>query len=523
MNITNLNNALSKPKSPAIVLGLFTLFGLIVISQHAFWRDEVNPWLIARDSSTWAELWENIRYEGHPLIWYLCLVVLNYFTHSLFSMQLLHIAIGISAVAIFWFYSPFKPLEKLLFTFGYFPFYDYFIISRNYVFGMLGSFLFCALYPCRKSTYLPLAIVLGVMANTHAYALFFAIFFGLVLLLEFIFDTQHRQNYLRQSRFFDLILSIIIFLGLTLFAASMISPPTDSQLHGGNTFFLDFDFHRLLWAIGRISGAYLIIIPNSSKWLDLILLDSLILGIVTVIIIKFSNKPLILFFYTFSTFFTTFIFFYGKNLKGSRHFGVLYLILICSLWLASYYQENLRFSQFFNIPPNFIQRANKVFPWIFGTILTVHMVTGDIRELVLPWSASRATAQYIQESELNREFIVGSRDANMAPLAGYLKRKIYYPQIENFGSFTLFKSSRYEVDNNIVFKQITEILKGDRLLEGDIPSRILLILNSELDVTEMSNQLTELQLTSLKEFKRSCNEDETYYLYWVKLKSLQNA
>ena len=124
MNITNLNNALSKPKSPAIVLGLFTLFGLIVISQHAFWRDEVNPWLIARDSSTWAELWENIRYEGHPLIWYLCLVVLNYFTHSLFSMQLLHIAIGISAVAIFWFYSPFKPLEKLLFTFGYFPFYD---------------------------------------------------------------------------------------------------------------------------------------------------------------------------------------------------------------------------------------------------------------------------------------------------------------------------------------------------------------------------------------------------------------
>lgn len=520
MNTSILHTSLQKLKSPAVVLFLFTLLGGIALSQHAFWRDEVNPWLIARDSNTWEELWQNIRYEGHPILWYLCLVALHHATNSMASMQVLHLLIGVGSIFLLWFYSPFRPLEKTLFTFGYFPFYEYFIISRNYAFGLLGSFLFCALLPSRNKTYIPIGLVLGITANTHAYALFIAFFLGFTLFLELIFNSQHRQRYFQASHRFDLILSLTIFIPLISLATYMILPPSDSLLHGGQSFFLGFDMHRILWSIGRISGAYLLLIPKSSSWLDLVLVDSLILGIVALVTISLLKKPYVLCFYLLATGSITSVFFYGKYLGGFRHFGALYIVLIVSLWMAANFQESHVFSRYVN--PKLIAGSTKLFHWIFIAILVIQMLTGiafNIRDLFVPWSASRATATYMLQEGLEKEFIVASRDANMAPLSGYLDRKLYYPEIESMGSFTLFLKTRQIVDTAAILNQTSEILSGDRLSLDPNPSQILLLLNATLDLEQMIDLAPNLKITPIAQFEKSYIHDEKYYLYWAELSS----
>ncbi|MEM9541315.1 MAG: hypothetical protein AAGA60_17680, partial [Cyanobacteria bacterium P01_E01_bin.42] len=89
------------------VISLFLSLSLIGLFRHSMWRDELNVWTIVRDSSSILELLLNIKYEGHPVLWYFCLSLLHYFTDNPIIMQLFHLAIATSIIAIFLFFSPF--------------------------------------------------------------------------------------------------------------------------------------------------------------------------------------------------------------------------------------------------------------------------------------------------------------------------------------------------------------------------------------------------------------------------------
>ena len=84
------------------------------------------------------------------MLWYFCLAVLRQIAENPVIMQLFHLAIAISSVTIFCLYSPFNYQQKFLFSFGFFPFYEYLVISRNYAFSMLFLFAACTVYSSRK-------------------------------------------------------------------------------------------------------------------------------------------------------------------------------------------------------------------------------------------------------------------------------------------------------------------------------------------------------------------------------------
>jgi hypothetical protein len=92
----------------------------IGIAHHEMWDDEVQAWLLARDSGSVAELLWNMRYEGHPAAWYLLLFVLTRFTRDPVAMQVLHVMIATGMVYILARYAPFSRLQKTLIAFGYF-------------------------------------------------------------------------------------------------------------------------------------------------------------------------------------------------------------------------------------------------------------------------------------------------------------------------------------------------------------------------------------------------------------------
>ncbi|MDZ8104089.1 MAG: hypothetical protein RM338_00470 [Nostoc sp. DedQUE12a] len=495
--------------SPWFIIIIFSALGLIGILNHSMWRDELNPWLIVRDSESLGDLIENIRYEGHPVLWYFSLLILRKIVDNPLIMQIFHWGITVVSVTLFCLYSPFNYQQKFLFSFGYFTFYEYLLISRNYAFSMLFVFAFCTIFSSRKITYSYLAIVLGLLANSSAYGLLVSFSLSLTLLAEFCFDSEHRQQYFSQSQKYDLLLSILIIIFSFVLSIYIITPPTDSYLHGGlkNGWIMELDFRHLLRSIGRIFGGYLLIIPQHKRWLDLIICTIITLFIATLTLIKLSKKPVPLFLYIIGNF-VILAFTYLRFTGMPRHFGHFYLILIAALWLGNYYQESPVLFNKFSVRPNSIIFVHKWHHIALMLILYVHLLAGIYsfsRDLVLPFSASRETAQYLEKSGLNNEFIVASRDANMAPLSGYLNRKFYYPELKKMGSFTLFNKARQDVEQADILNQINSLLKNQ-----DEQKKILLILNQKLNVNR-----NDLNIAPIKNFEKNWIDSERYYLYWV--------
>ncbi|MEA5579914.1 hypothetical protein VB620_00995 [Nodularia harveyana UHCC-0300] len=511
MTLKNLipRNSRSSLQSPWLIIILFSTLGLIGILNHAMWRDELNPWLIVRDSESFADLIANIHYEGHPVLWYFCLAVLRRIAENPVIMQFFHLAIAVVSVALFCLYSPFNQQQKFLFSFGFFPFYEYMIISRNYAFSMLFIFVFCTVFSSRKKTYIYLAILLGLLANSSAYALFVSFALLLTLLGEFCFDTEHRQDYFSHSQKYDLYLSIGIIIFAFILSVYIISPPADSYLHGGlnGGWVNQLDFRHLLRSIGRLFGGYLLIIPTHKRWLDLIICGAIALFIFGLSIIKLSKKPWALFFYiTGNTIILTFT--YLRFPGAPRHYGHFYLILMAALWLGGQSKESLFLINKIQIPATTIKWGEKWHHIALMVILYVQFLGGIgsfAKEFFIPYSASRETANYLQQSQLDHNFIVASRDANMAALSGYLNRKLYYPELQKLGSFTLFKAGREQVEQPEILTQITTLLTT----EPESP-KILLILNKKLDTSH-----PDLRIIPLKSFEKAWVDDERYYLYWV--------
>ena len=110
---------------------VFFFLGLVLLLRHEMWQDEWQAWLLAKESLSLPELFRNLRYEGHPGLWHLGLYLVSRVTPDPLGMQLLHLLVATASVYVFLRYSPFTRLQKILFILGYFPFYEYAVISRN--------------------------------------------------------------------------------------------------------------------------------------------------------------------------------------------------------------------------------------------------------------------------------------------------------------------------------------------------------------------------------------------------------
>src|SRR6185295_16116847 len=121
----------------------------------------MQAWMLASHSRSPVELLHNMRYEGHPALWHLLVFVITRFTRRPEAMQLLNLAFAAGAVWLVARFAPFSRRVCALFAFGYFPLYEYGIISRNYAIGLLFLVAFCALRAARPRAWLPLSLLLA--------------------------------------------------------------------------------------------------------------------------------------------------------------------------------------------------------------------------------------------------------------------------------------------------------------------------------------------------------------------------
>ena len=159
---------------PYALAALFTAFVGVVTSRHEMWRDEIQAWLIARDSTgPWALL-HNLKYEGHPGLWHLLLWPFARLSPNPVWMQILHVAIaGASALLLFRF-APFPWVVKIPLMLGYYFVYEWAVIARNYGVSVLILFAFCALYAQRWRRFPMLGVLLFLLCHTNVYGVLIA-------------------------------------------------------------------------------------------------------------------------------------------------------------------------------------------------------------------------------------------------------------------------------------------------------------------------------------------------------------
>ena len=161
--------------------GVFFAIGLVSIVNHSMWADEMQAWLIAARSNSLLDMVNNAKHEGHPLLWHFGLYVLSRFSPNPVLMQVYHISLATGSVFLVARFAPFTVWQRILFAFGYYPFFEYAVISRCYALGGFLLFLFCVVWVSSPKRWGRQSIILLLLANTSVYGTLMALALALAI------------------------------------------------------------------------------------------------------------------------------------------------------------------------------------------------------------------------------------------------------------------------------------------------------------------------------------------------------
>ena len=496
------------------VTAVFVLVGGYTAIHHEMWRDEIQAWLLARDSASVFELFANMKYEGHPAFWHLCLMPLSRINASPIMMQVFHLLIAATTVFLFTRYAPFHWIHKFLFAFGYFALYEYAIVARNYAIGVLLITIFCVLYRERYKRFVWVGIVLILMAHTSVHALIVTIAIGFALMCEYLYFYCCKEVAFTENR-------RQIWIGFALIGFGIVTAVLQLNLPADTGFAVGWNFKftvQRMNAITKIITQAMLPSPratmgfwsshqlNSYPFFQLIQLPLCYL-IVLWCVIRFLKRPTALLTYLIATV-ELLAFFYVKYGGSIRHHGFLFFTFVLASWI--YYdcpEIKLKFN-----------RISEFAQWVFGPvfviILIVHFLGGitavrmDIEHI---FSNGKRTAEYIKAQGRQDMLMVGHRDPSVSTVVGYLEKdQVYYPRGRRFGSFVRWDKARaHSVSNR-------DVVKEAKMLSTQNSQDVLIIMSSALNVS----QIEEYQLTLLEKFTGSTIGDEGFYLYLMKASSI---
>jgi hypothetical protein len=486
----------------AVVVSIVAfLIGLVVILHHEMWRDELQAWSIAESSQTLSELLRNARYEGHPPLWYLCLYVLSRFSNNPLLMQLFHLLIGIGAIFLLCRHAPFTRVQKICLSFGYFPFYEYLIVSRNYALGVLALSAFCAVQTKWPGRLLISALLLAVMFNTSAFGAIIALALGGWLLLE-SFARRDRPSP-------ALILGIVVVLGLGLAVAGMQSaPPPDNspRMLAWNTILLGGPMEKTMNTIWRSYVPLPLDLPHfwNTNLLDemppirlgKVILEPrdvqslLAVGLLGIAALLLVRTPSVMLLYVVATG-GLLLFLHLKVNHGIRHTGHAFLILVGCLWLSLSRKQ----PQGMGI----VGRGSAAFVTLLFAGHTVAGALAAATDFVYPFSASKETAEFIERRGLMGTTMVGSKFDLASAVAGYLNHPVYYVENKQTGTFVRWQDKRTRVTPEEVVRKAADLAQLNH-------NNVVLILSYDLGTAGV-------RTFELASFQESILKEERYWVY----------
>lgn len=528
---------------PLLLTTIFLAIGIIGIDHHEMWRDELQAWLIARDSHSLFDLIRNMRYEGHPALWHFLLYVITRFTHNPVAMKGLHLLIGTLCVFLVAKYSPFTRLQKVLISFGYFSLYEYLIISRNYALGVLLVFLSCCLYSQRFQKPLLFLIILGLLANTSFHGWMISVSLAIAFVLDYRFGTRKRLAATRQNNQSSiqsrLIFGAMVYLTAITAAFLLVLPPQDRS-RGVGGLDLHPDFEHFLRSASAIWRSYVPLpqiherfwntnflvdrIGSDINYLShIIALVIVLIGVMTAAIILFRLSKTSFVIYGLGTS-LLFVFTYAKFLGSLRHHGHFYILLLVCVWIALVeIKENPNKQS--RLLRNRTQKAY-LGHVLFTFLLAIQFVAAlwpYYSDLRLPFTMNQAASQYVAQYITDHDQDnLGRLDNNNLIIAGYpipstsafsarLNMPLYYPQTESYGSFMIWKKENVqEISDKDILSHMAEVVIRQQ-------KECILISDKKLKLNRFRNSKYQgrVRVSKLEEFTGSIVESEHFFIYKI--------
>ena len=255
------------------ILGLVLLVGYatavgVQIVDHAMWRDEAQAWLIARASSGPVELWQNLRFEGHPPLWHLVIWPVARLSANVEAIKVVTFAITAVFAGLIALGSVVPSLLRPLLLAGFLPIFGYGVLSRPYMLGLVLLFGWLELYAAEQDrdavTFRARAIIAVLLSLTH---LMFAVV-ALALIAGDLLDWFRRRGGAGRQR-----LTWAVGSGLTIVVLTVIFLPDRSGTFVPSTLRVDeLGVRPLARALVEAFGA----LPGVPSWIVLLLTGTLL-------------------------------------------------------------------------------------------------------------------------------------------------------------------------------------------------------------------------------------------------------
>ncbi len=493
----------------AAVVAVFLLLGLVGVLNHEMWRDELEIWLVARDADSLPALFDNMSTEAHPALWYLLTYALSRFTDDPASMQLLHLLLAAGAVFVFAGFAPFDRLHRALFCFGYYAFYEFSIISRNYVLVLLLSLVFCALFRQWRRHALAVAAVLFLLANSHLYGAIAAGCFAVLLALELRAAVRRGEPGPgpREALAGAVIAAgVLVGVGHVYYQARLIGPTHNSYVPGMD----------LPWLADCVSAVYygyvplprfgdphfwntnlLWAMPEPARSVTTVTLAALLYALSVTIL---RRRPAVLAVFALGSaamLLITLFQWYG----WARHHGQLYLLFVACWWLSRVDVEHRETAATAGL-------ASRV----LTVVMALQVVAGAyawVTDLVRPFSNASRVGAYLREPGFADAVLVGSLDYAAQGVAAYVDREIYYPQSRSFGTFVRWGPERQAVPSTRVLEDAVALLR-------ERGRDVVVILNFEVQSPRQGEVVPvapDARVEGLARFEGAIVPDEDFFVY----------
>jgi hypothetical protein len=454
---------------PTLLTSLFLAINGVGAAHHEFWRDEMQAWLVARDAPNLPALLEQAHYEGHPPLWTLLLRPLTLVTHRPEAMQVLTWVLAGATVFLFSYYAPFSRILKALLICNYYLLFEYGIVCRNYLVGILFLGIACVFYRSARERPWPFVISLIVAALASVHTLIVAVAMAVSFWGGWLLDPRLEWKDRGARRTFQLLPLLGVVAGISLTVWSVVPRP---DTYYAPAFGWNFDWNtgrlaQVSWAF--VCAHFPLPRPPGFFWIPpwdmpvptydhrLAFAGSLALFAGATYILRRNLGALL--FYLVGTL-GVFTFLYAKYLGFYRHMGVLFFTLLFALWLKK---------------DGVAARGGRWSAWegwaaelVLGAMLIAQALTGvwAVKEdFSASFSCGKQTAEFITEHGLQHAFIAVGPDWAGAPLAGYLDRSFYYPLGRRYGSFTRWDRRRDEgIDDDEFFRRAAAEAKGAEMV-----------------------------------------------------------
>ena len=432
------------PPRPALALTL-TFLGVLVlvVLRHEPWRDEAEFWLIARTSTSVAELQHNLQYANQTRLWPGLLYALSRVTGRIEAMQLFHALLAAAAVGLFARFAPFRPAAKALFAFGYYPLFEYGVIARSYSLGVVLTFAACVLFARRRRSYVGLGLCLFLLAQTSAFAAIVAAAFALAAAADDLLGLARPDEVISHRRL--AFVAVAASSGVALSVLQMIAPADGAFAFQWDT---STSLSALAGTASHLWRAYVPVPRPTLHFWNTNVLDGwtapqAVLGLAlwTAAAWSLLARPAAVVLHVAGTA-ALLLFAHTNHFASLRHVGHLYLLLVAAAWIAS---GGRRWR-----PPAWGARLLPTAPrpLVQGAglaLLAAHVVAGLFAagmDLVHPFSGGPGAARFLRSLGYAELPLVVDPSFIAPPVVAHLGRPFYEPGSRRWGFFVVWDGQR---------------------------------------------------------------------------------